>query len=178
MNPAPIPSAVLDTNVALDWFVFADPSVRGIVRCIQESRMTWLASPSMRAELLRVLDNTCLSAWSPDRGRALAMFDRWARVCDLEPELNAAGLRPSDPDDQAFIDLAMSCRARWLITRDRALLKLARRTRPWGVQVLTPPEWHADRLPVHCRPGVVLTPRPWHGGPSAAHEKGRPKPPL
>jgi len=42
-----------------------------------------------------------------------------------------------------FIDLAIASRARWLVTRDRAVLKLAKRMRASGVEVLAPPDWVA-----------------------------------
>ena len=52
-------------------------------------------------------------------------------------------LRCRDPDDQMFIDLALSARAQWLVTRDRALLVLARRARLRGVTVIRPVDWPA-----------------------------------
>jgi predicted nucleic acid-binding protein len=45
-------------------------------------------------------------------------------------------LRCKDPDDQVFIDLAVHVGARWLFSKDAALLKLARRAQKFhGVQV-------------------------------------------
>ena len=52
-------------------------------------------------------------------------------------------LRCTDPDDQCFIDLAVSRRTPWLITRDHALRRLARRARAFGVAVVTPEGWAA-----------------------------------
>jgi predicted nucleic acid-binding protein len=37
-----------------------------------------------------------------------------------------------------FIDLALAHRARWLLTRDKALLSLARPARVLGVEILKP----------------------------------------
>jgi predicted nucleic acid-binding protein len=54
------------------------------------------------------------------------------------------GLRCSDPDDQVFIDLAAEAGARWLLTHDRALLRLARRARALGVQIAQPQSWKPD----------------------------------
>ena len=50
-------------------------------------------------------------------------------------------LRCSDPDDQCFIDLAVARRTPWLVTRDHALRRLARRAGAFGVAVLTPEAW-------------------------------------
>jgi hypothetical protein len=47
----------------------------------------------------------------------------------------------------------VGAQARWLLSRDRAVLKLARRLRAYGVEVLTPERWNqaveaeAQRLP-------------------------------
>ena len=47
-----------------------------------------------------------------------------------------------------FIDLAVSRRTPWLITRDHALRRLARRARAFGVAVVTPEGWAAAQA---CR---------------------------
>ena len=52
--------------------------------------------------------------------------------------------RCSDPDDQIFIDLAIAQGAQLLLTRDRALLKLARKAQRHGVWVATPERWAAQ----------------------------------
>jgi len=50
--------------------------------------------------------------------------------------------RCRDPDDQKFLELAQACGAQWLLSRDRELLKLARRTRRGhGFDILTPQAW-------------------------------------
>jgi len=51
-----------------------------------------------------------------------------------------------DPDDQMFIDLAVEAKARWLISRDRAVLALAKRARAFGVEILTPEAWTRQYL--------------------------------
>ena len=50
--------------------------------------------------------------------------------------------RCSDPDDQKFMELARNARADWLITKDKALLKLGRKTMQvanFGIR--TPLQW-------------------------------------
>ncbi|KVE39145.1 PIN domain-containing protein [Burkholderia sp. TSV86] len=50
-----------------------------------------------------------------------------------------------DRDDQKFLELAYAARAGWLVSKDRALLKLARRTeRDFGFRI-APPESFAAR---------------------------------
>ena len=50
----------------------------------------------------------------------------------------AGPLQCRDPDDQMFIDLALAQRARWLLTRDRALLALARPAAAYGLEIAAP----------------------------------------
>jgi putative PIN family toxin of toxin-antitoxin system len=130
---------VLDTNVVLDWLVFGNATVLPVVAGIAEGRLEWVASPSMRSELARTLDYDNLARWTPDREQALACFDRHAQL--LPEPATLPGLRCSDADDQVFIDLAAAAGARWLLTHDRALLRLARRARQLGVAIIPPRLW-------------------------------------
>jgi predicted nucleic acid-binding protein len=50
-----------------------------------------------------------------------------------------------DPDDQKFLDLALACGARALLTRDRALLELGRRwKKSLPFAIVTPRAWAAQ----------------------------------
>ena len=139
----PLQRIVLDTNVTLDWLVFENPMVLPLVAAIEQARVQWVACAAMRTELARTLDCDNLARWAPDRARALAVFDAHA-VSVPEPEpATLPALRCSDPDDQVFIDLAVAAKARWLLTHDRALLRLARRARAFGVAVMPPRLWVA-----------------------------------
>jgi putative PIN family toxin of toxin-antitoxin system len=135
------PRITLDTNVALDWLVFRNPAVQPLVAAIQQGRVQWVACASMRIELARTLGYDNLARWSPDREQALATFD--AHVLLLPEPATLPSLRCSDPDDQVFLDLATAANARWLLTHDRALLRLARRARSLGVTVIQPGLWVA-----------------------------------
>jgi predicted nucleic acid-binding protein len=137
----PQPAAVLDTNAALDWLLFDDPACTALGDAIVSGRLRWLACPRMRDELADVLAR----GLAAQRGRAadgvLAAFDRHAHLTDPPP---AAPWRCSDPDDQVFIDLACASGARWLISRDRALLRLARRAEALGLRVVPPARWRQE----------------------------------
>jgi predicted nucleic acid-binding protein len=135
------PCAVLDTNVVLDWLVFRDPQALPWVAWLERGDLIWLATPGMRQELGWILAHASLAKWAPDRDRALAAFDAHARLCDPLPLPASAGLRCTDPDDQPFIDLAVAGRARWLLSHDRAVLKLSRRLRAHGIEALRPADW-------------------------------------
>jgi uncharacterized protein len=131
--------AVLDTNVVLDWLVFRNPRTASLAAAIEDGGLRWIVSMPMRAELGHMLAHASLARWSPDADRILATLDRLSSLC---PPAAASRLHCTDRDDQIFIDLALKERADWLITHDRALLKLARRARLQGVSVLTPMAWH------------------------------------
>ena len=143
----PVPCVVLDNNTVLDWLLFRDPAGLAVGAALARSEMRWTGSAEMRAELDHVLGRGELARWQPD---SAAIWAEWTRHCTEVPAppvtLGALRFRCSDPDDQKFIDLAVSQQARWLLTRDRAVLKLARRLREEaGVSVLTPSAWLATR---------------------------------
>lgn len=55
--------------------------------------------------------------------------------------------RCADPDDQKFLQLALAAGASWLLSKDKELLKLDRRTRRAGLfAILLPQDW----LPAGC----------------------------
>jgi uncharacterized protein len=140
----PADEAVIDTNVLLDWLVFADPGVVGLFTAVQQGDLRWVATEAMLDELRHVLGRPPLLARRPsDLESAIAAF---VRLVPAPPEAPPA-LVCSDADDQKFIDLALHRRARWLISRDRAVLKLARRGRQHGVLVCPPAGWSLTERP-------------------------------
>lgn len=138
---------VLDTNTVLDWLVFADDGMAPVAAALHSGALQWLACASMRDELARTLHYRTLARWKPDSERTLIAFDRWAQLQPVPPPA-PQHLRCSDPDDQVFLDLALAHRARWLLTHDRALLRLARRVRPLGLHIVPPRGWPGPVVPV------------------------------
>jgi predicted nucleic acid-binding protein len=141
--PAATPlAAVLDTNVVLDWLVFRHPACSRFPTDLSRGRLRWLASTAMRDELAHVLGRGVGRACNPDTDLIWSTWERWATLVAPRPLTGAATrMRCTDPDDQKFIDLALGHGARWLISRDRAVLKIAKRSRPLGLEVLTPEAW-------------------------------------
>jgi len=133
---------VLDTNVLLDWLVFGNPAARPLADALQAERLRWLATEAMREEMGCVLQRGIGPRWAVDEALWQAAWQRHAELVPA-PQPGLGTPRCSDPDDQKFIDLALHLPARWLLTRDRALLKLARTARRFGVEVLTPERWNA-----------------------------------
>lgn len=139
---------ILDTNVVLDWLVFQHASGLAIGEAITSGRARWIVSPALHEELIDVLGRLLhvpnLMRWAARHEPALAMVAQWARpVAAPGPLPYGERLRCSDPDDQCFIDLAISRRTPCLVSRDHALRRLARRARAFGVAVVTPEAWAA-----------------------------------
>ena len=135
MGCAPVNKVVVDSNVALDLLVFDDPRAGPLNKALAMGDAQWIATAAMRAELERVLDYPKLAPrvafHGLDRGTVLARFDALAQIHADAPR---APLRCQDPDDQIFIDLAVAHGAT-LLSKDRHVLRLARRLLPWGVAV-------------------------------------------
>jgi predicted nucleic acid-binding protein len=133
--------AVLDTHVVMDWLVFRNPESTPLVQALQAGQLRWIATAAMRDELAHVLGRGDFSRWSPDLPMIWRQWDTWVTLTS-EPAPAAAHrrLRCTDRDDQKFIDLALES-AGWLLSRDRAVLKLARRAAPLGLRIVTPERW-------------------------------------
>ncbi len=142
---------ILDTNVVFDWLVFKNPEGLQIGRLIASGDVRWIATPAMQSESAHVLARCVLDAWLPD---ASMIAQAWATHAEfVEPAPTAAARVPrcTDPDDQIFIDLACQLGNASLLSRDRAVLKLARRARTLGAQILAPSDWLKRRAAVALR---------------------------
>jgi predicted nucleic acid-binding protein len=136
------PGLVLDTNAVLDWLVFRHPTCAAWSGWLEAGCVRLLASSAMHDELWHVLGRGVAAAWQPNPSHIDAAWVRCVRA--VEPVTlagSALRLRCTDPDDQKFIDLALGHGARWLVSRDRAVLKLAKRARLLGLEIVTPEAW-------------------------------------
>jgi len=133
------PAVVLDTNIVLDLFVFADEAAAGLRAALEAGALRWIATAEMRGELARVLAYPQiaprLAHHALSAEAVLARFDRHARIA--EPAAKAP-FTCKDPDDQRFVDLAAAHGA-WLLSKDKAVLALARRLARVGATVA--PRW-------------------------------------
>jgi putative PIN family toxin of toxin-antitoxin system len=143
----PVPSEVhpkrivLDTNVCLDLFVFKDPRWAGLLAAIESGAVEAITRADCRDEYLIVLHYKHLPLDDDSRPLSAARFDQLIKVV-APPE---SGIRLpvcSDRDDQKFLELARDAQADILITKDKALLKLARRLAKAGMfRVIVPEAW-------------------------------------
>ena len=125
---------VLDTNIVLDVFVFADEASRPLLPALEAGCLQWLATAPMRDELARVLAYPQivprLDYYGLQAADVLARFDEHARLVDVPAK---APVTCSDPDDQKFIDLAVARQA-LLLSKDRAVLSMKKRLLAWSVR--------------------------------------------
>lgn len=143
ISPPPLPpvEVVLDTNVVLDWLLFQDVQTKALGTALETGSFAWIGTASMLHELSDVLGRAEFDRWHHRRASVLPGAQKY---CWLRPDpvVGAShALWCTDPDDQQFIDLALSAKARWLFSRDKAVLRLARRARAFGVQIASPAQW-------------------------------------
>ena len=126
---------VLDTNVVLDLFVFADKATLPLKGLLDAGEVQWLATPPMRVELERVLEYPHivgkLAFFGLESATVLASFDRHVRLVEVAAK---APVTCKDGDDQKFIDLALE-HGCGLLSKDAAVLSLKKRLAVLGVKV-------------------------------------------
>jgi uncharacterized protein len=137
---------VLDTNIWLDWLVFRDASVLFLQNEVSEGRAQIFIDAACDAELERVLAYP-LGKHSIDAATqavCLAEARRIARRIDTVASEADRKQLPlcRDPDDQKLLELALASCAQYLVTKDHALLELARRVQPF--RIVTPRKFPAS----------------------------------
>ena len=136
---------VLDTNVWLDWLVFADPRIKSLQTMVAAGDAEIVINADCEAELLRVLGYP-LQKWTLDAGQQTACIERCRTVVHkVEPPCNIVLPQCADPDDQKFLELSAGACAHYLLSRDQALLALARHRPPLSFHIVTPDEFTARR---------------------------------
>ncbi len=141
---------MLDTNIWLDWLVFGDTGVAQIRQLQEAGHVEILTDAVCEAELARVLAYPFAkgSLDAAAQAAALAQCRRPTTRIDatLPPPERARLPQCRDPDDQKFLELAFAGNADVLVTKDRALLDIARRRkrqvgRTVTFRILTPQEF-------------------------------------
>lgn len=140
----PVPKkVVIDTNVCLDLFVFNDPRWARLVSAIESGAVEAVTRADCRDEFNIVLHYPHLPLDDHSRPVAAARFDQLIKV--VAPPISGVKLPVcSDKADQKFLEIARDAQAEVLITKDKALLKLARRLAREGMfKVMVPEKWIA-----------------------------------
>lgn len=146
---ATIPLLVLDTNVVLDWVAFGDVRVQPIVDAIERGALRAATSRICLQELRRALGYAQVKLTHSAQLLAFERYVAYATIFDIPEPAGAVGLPLcEDGDDQKFLELAWHARASHLLTRDKALLKLARPLAQLGrFSVLAPHDFQLQPQP-------------------------------
>ncbi|WP_020652162.1 putative toxin-antitoxin system toxin component, PIN family [Massilia niastensis] len=141
MIPAPAKRIVIDTNVLLDLFVFHDPRWEGLLGAMESGEVEVVTRADCRDEYLAVLRYPHLPLDDDSRARAAERFD--ALLTLVAPDARHIRLPIcTDRDDQKFLELARDAGAEVLVTKDKALLKLGRKTVKEGLfRIMLPEAW-------------------------------------
>lgn len=142
--PPVTPRVVVDTNVCLDLFLFRDPHAAKLLADMQDGVVVAITNAECRGEWLRVLQYPQLRLDDAARSTLVSAFDALIQCLpDTATAAQATRLpRCADPDDQKFLQLAFDCAARWLVSRDDAVLALGRRIRRDGLfEIVSPKDW-------------------------------------
>lgn len=135
------PRVVLDSNVWIDILVFDDAATRPIHAALRRGELAALIDARCLAELSRVLEYPQFVRRAVDKAAALASVASLSvMTVSAAPAERALPLpQCKDRDDQKFLELAHAAGADWLVSKDRALLKLDRRTaRDFGFRIAKP----------------------------------------
>jgi putative PIN family toxin of toxin-antitoxin system len=136
---------VLDTNIVLDWLVFTDRRLSELQRAWDEQRLELITHVPALQELRRVLTYSQFRLSEDEQQGILASYESRVSVLPLPDGLTMENLgmpagfpRCKDCDDDHFLALAYHHHADAVVSKDRAVLDLAKRARKFGVTVLSP----------------------------------------
>ena len=120
------PIVVLDTNIVLDWLVFADGGMPELMAAIANRQVQIASNAECRDELVRVLAYPIFKLDIDAQKAALATYDTTVKITPERASLLGIVPRCRDRDDQKFIQLAAHAKAAALISKDHAVLGLKR----------------------------------------------------
>ncbi|WP_161965780.1 putative toxin-antitoxin system toxin component, PIN family [Steroidobacter cummioxidans] len=136
---------VLDTNIVLDWLLFEDARLSELQRAWDEQRVELVTHMPALEELRRVLTYPQFKLAQSEQTALLECYESRVRIVSLPAGVTLENLgmpagfpRCKDRDDDHFLALAYHHRADAVVSKDRAVLDLAKRARKFGVTVLGP----------------------------------------
>lgn len=138
---------VLDTNTVMALWFFRDPGLAALQGALDARRYLPCCRDDALEELRRVLGYRQFAIDDGEQQRILAGYRE--RVTLIAPTTANAATLPlcRDRDDQKFLEISRDAGADYLLTRDKALLRLARhRLVRDRFAILTPERFVADGL--------------------------------
>ncbi len=117
---------VFDTGIVVSALVFSNSRLAWLRPHWRQGGCIPLISALTLTELTRVLGYPKFNLSSSDRRELLSEY---LPFCEVVERTRRSNVVCRDPNDQPFLDLALSGKAKLLISGDRDLLALAGRTR-------------------------------------------------
>lgn len=144
---------VLDTNTVLALWLFHDPGLSTLCTAIERGECTLHSRDDALDELRCVLAYPQFEVAPRDQQ---ALHDAYRQLLAPAPRVAALAVEAPaplpacrDPDDQKFLEIARDCGASHLLTRDKALLRLARHRLVRGHMLIQSPEAFVAELRAH-----------------------------
>jgi predicted nucleic acid-binding protein len=117
---------VLDTNILLDILVFDDQRAHPLRAALESNRIDAVATQNTFDEFLDVIRRPQFDLDADQQKLIESQWKIWARMIP-DQALSIAPWKCKDRDDQVFINLAYSLRPATLISKDKQVLKIAKR---------------------------------------------------
>lgn len=136
---------VLDTNVALDVFLFERDTLLDPLReAVRARKVIPIATPWAASEFQQILRLDKIPGSAERRALAWAEFEQTTELRELPPKQRPTP-KCADRMDQDFIDLAVATNAAWLLSRDKKVLRLRKRFEKLELptRVMHPLDWCA-----------------------------------
>ena len=120
------PTVILDTNILLDILVFDDQRAHPLRVAFSNQELDALVTEDTLDELIDVISRPQFSLDKQKQAEILLQWQSWSRLVK-QSDLQVAPWKCKDRDDQVFINLAFSFKPSTLISKDKLVLKLAKR---------------------------------------------------
>ena len=120
------PTVILDTNILLDILVFDDQRAHPLRVALSNQELDALVTEDTLDELIDVISRPQFSLDKQKQAEILLQWQSWSRLVK-QSDLQVAPWKCKDRDDQVFINLAFSFKPSTLISKDKLVLKLAKR---------------------------------------------------
>lgn len=125
---------VIDTNILLDLLVFDDQRAHPLRAALNESQLIALGSAYTVAEFLDVIARPQFNLNAEEQTKAHQQLLEWLTI-EQEEAIQTAPWKCKDKDDQIYLNLAFSHRPCTLLSKDKQVLKLAKRARQHDVVI-------------------------------------------
>ena len=120
------PIVVLDTNILLDILVFDDERAHPLRAALTNQEIDAVATQHTIEELADVISRPQFELDLQEQTNVMMQWQSWVRIVNDE-DLVVAPWKCKDRDDQVFINLAFSLKPATLISKDKLVLKIAKR---------------------------------------------------